>query len=284
MGFKTSALDLREDFFNYAKLHSKYEKLQKDQEQIEKLYDQKRTVLSDLFNEKMEIRSSWYGFYGNVASYFKHDVTSIDEEDQGCSHDLLESLMSPIRKINNIAGRLNLLESEICTAKGSLMYEYERLNSVNTQIKQLNPEVQRLSTLTTQPHNVLELIKLACGGHEAFESLPVLKIQHRMIGPNRFIDFIKQNDLTAPVMRFTDDIDRKGIVLRVQDKNGKFLVQSFFQANTYDGNWNTGGQEIIPTNTRLVQSGVIDTKSYENLKSLLTTGRCKIGNQTYNLA
>ena len=81
----------------------------------------------------------------------------------------------------------------------------------------------------------------------AFEDLPVLDLQGRC-GWTGYIDFLKPDDLSAPIMRFTDAQTRPGIALRVKVKETSEyadftdVIAIFKRDSTYVSNWVTGNK------------------------------------------
>ena len=77
---------------------------------------------------------------------------------------------------------------------------------------------------------------------KAIEGLPVLDLSGRH-GSTGYIDFLKPEDLSDPVMRFTDDSTRSGLAFRVRIKEGserkadEGVIVIFKRYSTVTSNW-----------------------------------------------
>jgi len=87
----------------------------------------------------------------------------------------------------------------------------------------------------------------ALGGKEAFDALPVLDIGEET-GRTGYLDFLKPEDVTAPIMRGVDSADRPFVTLRMQREfrgEMRTWVECLFRRYRTGGVWVTGGGRRI---------------------------------------
>ena len=73
-----------------------------------------------------------------------------------------------------------------------------------------------------------EKIRSLFGGREAFEALPVIDIGRRQ-GFTDLIDFIKPEEMSAPIMRGTDKRGRNFFTISYKDKNENYNCKLFLK-------------------------------------------------------
>ena len=75
------------------------------------------------------------------------------------------------------------------------------------------------------------------GGRAAFQRLPVLDIGDRSNERTSHIDFIRTNEITAPVMRGRDKFGREFFTIRATRGISRRSYQVFFQREVVGGCW-----------------------------------------------
>jgi hypothetical protein len=127
------------------------------------------------------------------------------------------------------------------------------------------------------PTITLRLMKQICGGEEAYERLPVLKIE-RAVGDD-YIDFLKPEDVPHSVMRGNYN-EREFLTIKARrpDKS-EVKVQTLFQRHAYPYAycycWASGGDAIISSYNYLIhQNGNPESeKALRDLHALITKGK-----------
>lgn len=93
--------------------------------------------------------------------------------------------------------------------------------------------------------NYFNDIVTAIGGTHVYLNLPILDLKGN-IGKTQYIDFIKSSDMVAHLMRFQDDLGRRGFAARARKINDKEdFVQAFFERRTSVPTWVSAGDRLI---------------------------------------
>lgn len=96
----------------------------------------------------------------------------------------------------------------------------------------------------------------ALGGQEAYDALPVLDLGNRRGGTD-YIDFLRGDDLTAPIMKGVDCFRRPFVSFRyayAEDDYKTQYVETFFQRYTDGTLWVPGGNGELSMGTNIVSS------------------------------
>jgi hypothetical protein len=102
-------------------------------------------------------------------------------------------------------------------------------------------------TDTTMP----KLIE-ALGGQAAFEALPVLDLGTCAAsgGGTGYIDFVRADDMSAPIMRGEDEAGRPFVAFRIESaRRGGPYVETLFRRYTAGPVWTSGGGRELCTCT-----------------------------------
>lgn len=106
----------------------------------------------------------------------------------------------------------------------------------------------------------------ALGGQAAYDALLVLDLKDRM-GSTGYIDFLKPEELKAPVMKGTDPHGRPFISFRLLiTESGKRRVETLFRRYPEGGVWVSGGTNLINP------AGVLDGVSIGVVKHMMRGG------------
>ncbi|MBA3602432.1 MAG: hypothetical protein H0W50_02045 [Parachlamydiaceae bacterium] len=131
---------------------------------------------------------------------------------------------------------------------------------------------------------VEDKIKNLFGGRRNFEKLPILDIGNRT-GSTGYIDFIKDKEMSAPIMRGKDCHGREffsirarsNVVIKLEYLNSG--CQTFFKRYTDMASWTDGGFRFIQPPTYLIKNGNVDKQSYDQLKKFIE----ERGNNQYSI-
>ncbi len=122
--------------------------------------------------------------------------------------------------------------------------------------------IAEVNSIINNPENTLLIMKMACGGEDKWEAIPVIDPKIISIENCFSPSGVKPAQMSASIMRFPKECKAEGILVRT-DKG----IQCFYQY--LNARWVSGGACAIPFNprTRIRQ---ID---FEILKKLLTEGQ-----------
>ena len=112
-----------------------------------------------------------------------------------------------------------------------------------------------------------KLIK-ALGGQDAFEALPVLDLGACTAkgGDTGYIDFVRSDDMTAPIMRGEDEHGRPFVAFRIKTERRAEAVETLFRRYTKGNVWTSGGSNALCCNA-------VDEEVLTKVKTLTLTGR-----------
>ncbi len=120
------------------------------------------------------------------------------------------------------------------------------------------------------------------GGEEKFLQLPVFDPDNTELGPlTDYIDFIKYDEVTAPIMRGIDKYRRTFIVFKfrfVQSDRVVKITEVLFQRYTNNSFWTSASNP--PGIYSVMAASGFEAEHYERIKQVLTDGRI---NNIYNV-
>jgi hypothetical protein len=109
----------------------------------------------------------------------------------------------------------------------------------------------------------------ALGGQEAVAALPVLDLGGRG-GTTDYIDFLKPEELAAPVMIGTDAWRRKFVAFRLKVEGKRDMVMTLFERYSDDhSTWSCGTRGDRRICDQLVGSGHCRPETMDNMHALL---------------
>lgn len=182
-----------------------------------------------------------------------------------------------------------------------LKNKWHRFHSLGAQAQKIGKRIETLQSLAeslkAQHKSLLKkrssrkiqkssynAVKELFGGEKAFKQLPALDIGNRT-GTTGYIDFIRPDMMSAPVMRGKDAFGRRFFVIRAEHKQSKDKgCQAFFERYTDSGLWVMGGRTILSDNTSDYMA-VISSKGSFNAqyKSILENFLKNRGDANYDL-
>ncbi len=142
--------------------------------------------------------------------------------------------------------------------------------------------VTHTPTAITDPtdHTMPKLIK-ALGGRDAFEALPVLDLGACTAkgGGTGYIDFVRSDDMTAPIMRGEDEHGRPFVAFRIKTERREApSVETLFRRYTEGPVWVSGGGFELCSSaltnvdlsviSELVSTGIAEYEGYECTKKV----------------
>jgi hypothetical protein len=117
---------------------------------------------------------------------------------------------------------------------------------VTPAIIETTSEGSSLIPLTQDPTDTtFPLLVAALGGEEAFAALPELDLGDKC-GSTGYLDFLRPEDMTAPVMRGSDKYGRPFVAFRMERK-AQVQVEVVFRRYTTGSTWTSGGGCILCT-------------------------------------
>ncbi|MBA3239063.1 MAG: hypothetical protein H0T62_12045 [Parachlamydiaceae bacterium] len=216
------------------------------------LFKDQRTVLTDqriqLTNQMAEHNESWFGYFVSVITFEPGCFSFITE--------IFSSLFPSIKEEIDITNGLTLQISDLSLQISHLSSQIGGIKNFNlgdrTALR--NQLVAERSELTNQIYSGEALLKILIkkeatsekfiyplfGGKSQYEALPVLLLaETRMKGG--YIDYVKPQDMSAPIMRGTDRFGRNFFTIRFGDKDGQNLkCQTFFERFSGMDSWTDG--------------------------------------------
>lgn len=106
------------------------------------------------------------------------------------------------------------------------------------------------------------------GGRVGYEALPVLDIGDRQ-GFTGLIDFIKPEEMSAPIMRGKDKQGRNFFTIRFKDEKGKYNCQTFFERFTKVNSWFDAGDRLVKFEGYIIENGQIKTEALKELAAAI---------------
>ncbi len=220
-----------------------------------------------------QLTESWFGFFVS----------------------LLSCKICVILKINTLFIRLfTSVASEVkkqsdCKVKISSLVNEKWVNRLNLRTLSIDKKLIKLSHKRNEKEYELVLaddkIKDLFGGRKNFERLPILDIGNRGGGIGE-IDFIKGEEMSAPIMRGVDCQGREFFSIRaclnLFKKRPDFDVrcQTFYRRFIDVALWTDAGCRIFPSSYSLIlDRNIHDKKSYDLLKKFIE----ERGNNQYSI-
>lgn len=136
-------------------------------------------------------------FWGHLVKFFHRDNWILKKIDS-----VLSKAFSGYREAIPIEMSCRHLKIELTNERTSLKKIQQKIDNLirDNELLLANKDKFR------DPQAVLNLMMEACGGKEAYEHLPELDLGDRQ-GKTDYIDFIKRDEITAPVMKFKDNLE-----------------------------------------------------------------------------
>jgi hypothetical protein len=130
-----------------------------------------------------------------------------------------------------------------------------------------------------QRDNAYTHIQDLFGGRENFFNLPVLDISTKQRHGGH-IDFIQPEDMTAPIMRGTDNFGRRFVTFLMCDsENNAIGCSTIFERHIDTGLWLNGGCCCTYPKYMYIDKNGKLLPGYDELKTIIETGRTKSGHK-----
>jgi hypothetical protein len=139
------------------------------------------------------------------------------------------------------------------TVLGVASWAYVEKRNCDQADKDAADFIQEERRLVEGQRAALAKMKEAFGGEEVYNALPHLDIGNRT-GDTGYIDFLKVQELSKPIMKGTDVLGRPFVALRVRfkDSDKNPFVIALFQRYVEGGSWSFGSRKDWDTfQTRL---------------------------------
>ncbi len=112
------------------------------------------------------------------------------------------------------------------------------------------------------------------GGKKEYEALPVLDVGERC-GSTGYIDYIRLDEMTAPMMRGTDRFGRRFFIIRYRVRNGCIDrdCQTFFERFSNQDSWaqSSGLYPLIEFQGYIIDEGLVNEDAFSRLKNAIKT-------------
>jgi len=184
--------------------------------------------------------------------------------------------------------KCKVIQRQICKVTEDRLRALETTPGFQEVNEQLRQAKDRYKSSKAVLINVIKIRKLF-GGRKGFEKLPILDIGDR-VGVTGYIDFIKPEEMTTPIMRGKDVSGRNFFTFRARHKalyfvnffsflarssgDNKLMCQTIFQRDTNSSSWVSGAKgEMHPM---MIDFDLSDTDSYKELHTLISTGRVTV--------
>lgn len=261
----------------------------KDIDFVLSLNNSEKKYLTKLEQQSTEIQEKWKKI-GDFHYIFSPRTTTTptsiinDKTREIAKHQetWLGSFVVLINKQTGLISRIKEVLVRIFTSIREEMATQEKLKGeLNelVELKQLYNDYQGL--LTTHRHKlVLQGDKKILGNRNAFEKLPILDIGNRE-GSTGYIDFIKPEEMTAPIMRGKDKYGREFFIIRARINGGEVVTQTFFRRYTKENTWSDANTSIIQHSGYIMDLGKVNLRPYNELKTLIKTGQVNAFRNTF---
>lgn len=258
-----------QNYFDYANVAKSLKELEKIEENKREALTELKETRDELARPLKETQKTWIGYFVKVLK----NRTGFLGKIHGLFLRWSKSYKEETEKQNRLNSALEAQKRLIETAQESLANAQEGIKEFKAQHKAIFDTYPQLNNID----NVFKLMIEACGGQERYNALPVLDLSGRVA--RDYVDYIRPADMTAPIMRFTDPVNRPGIAVRTN-----YGVQAFFQRYRCEATWVEGGYNAIPmAGGYFIDQGVVKEKPFKAVRTLLTTGRLVLNkNEIYN--
>ncbi|MBA2367957.1 MAG: F-box protein [Candidatus Protochlamydia sp.] len=243
------------------KLKEIFSKLTEVAIQIEK-YDNLLKCKESKINELVNLNNNLFGysvsciycFPSTISNLFSDTFPSIKE-----SIKINQDLYASIEVINTLTKDFDLV---------TLQRQHADLSQAFQNQKLLLRLVESQNELKRKKQAVFDTMKSLFGGQEEYETLPILDIGDRE-GFTGLIDFIKPEEMSAPIMRGRDKLGRNFFTIRFKDEGEKLKCQTFFERFAKQDAWFDAGDRFVKYEGYLIELGQIKLKPFEELAAAI---------------
>lgn len=248
-------MSIKEVFFAYADLHHHLKELNRNLFKEKKLFEANQAQQKEFLHEKIRKESTWIGYL----------VAKLSER-TGLLGKIHTLFMRFFNRYHETSQEWQKLNSLVINQTELLIKQKSKLKELTAQYKQVKEQILPYASKCNHVEAVQALMIDACGGQEKYDALPVLDLGERE-GKTLYIDFIKEYEMTAPIMKFEDKFGRKGIAVRTEEG-----VQTFFHRYKQEATWSDAGRGISITGY-FIDQGLVNKTAFLAIETLLGEGK-----------